>query len=133
MISNNKTRWKFLSALFYGVLLFVVLLSCEKSGQDENEQGQENNSGSMTENQIKKLKSLGYVTWTEVEKKDREKAGITLYIPSRASDGVNIFCSENSGKLQFLDMKGDQLHSISLDVSDLDREPELVQTRKTCR
>jgi len=64
------------------------------------------------------LKSLPYLSHTAVPKKDRKKAGVTIFDHQAAYPGLNFYCSEDGAGGYFLDLSGNVVHTLS------DRRPE---------
>ncbi len=75
-------------------------------------------STALAHERQQQLIALGYATWDEVEGDEQDKTGVTLHDKSDSSPGVNYYCSESSGTMQFLDMEGTVLYSISADISE---------------
>ena len=59
------------------------------------------------------LKALGYVEEVTNEI-DASQKGVVFHDASRASPGVNIYCSVHGRRLRFMDMDGRELHVITL-------------------
>jgi hypothetical protein len=68
------------------------------------------------------LAELGYLTWSSVASKDRSKSGVTHHDPTKAHPGINVFCSENSSTVQFVEMDGKVIHRVEVPTSDVWRE-----------
>lgn len=60
-----------------------------------------------------RLRTLGYAAWNEAA---RGPAGVVKFDPSEAFDGVNAFVQQ--GRIVFMDMRGQRLHSIELPTPD---------------
>ncbi len=73
----------------------------------------------------RKLISLGYQTSMPIDKYNLKKDGVVFYDSEKAVRGVNVYCSENSGTLMFIDMKGELIHSVSVQIENRERTPEL--------
>jgi hypothetical protein len=72
--------------------------------------------GELDEDQLRQLQALGYVTETEIDRTSKNKVGVTVHDPSRAYQGVNAFCSENSGTFKLMDMHGKVLRRVTVEV-----------------
>ncbi len=59
------------------------------------------------------LQALGYVTEV-TDEIDPSRRGVLLHDASRASPGINVYCSVQSDQVHFLDMDGRELHTITL-------------------
>jgi len=59
------------------------------------------------------LRALGYVAEV-TDELDSSRSGVVLHDASRASPGVNIYCSVHGNRVHFLDMEGRELHTIAL-------------------
>ena len=73
----------------------------------------------LSEQQKEALENLGYVTWDEIDEEERKQVGVITHLPGSAYKGLNYYCSENSETLQFVDMDGKLVHSISLEERPL--------------
>lgn len=60
---------------------------------------------------IESLKSLPYVIWAPIEKKDTGKFGVTKYDPNLSYKGINLYYTENKPGGHFFDMHGNILHT----------------------
>jgi len=85
-------------------LCFLSRIVCVKTSQTSPTDGNAD---------LKKLSSLGYVTWTPVATEDLEKPGVTKYDTEMACKGINLYYSENKRGGHFFDMAGNILHSFS--------------------
>lgn len=59
------------------------------------------------------LEALGYVAEV-TDELDSSKSGVVAHDASRASPGVNIYCSVHGDRVHFVDMEGRELHTITL-------------------
>ena len=57
------------------------------------------------------LKSLPYVIWSPIKKKDLGKSSVTIYEPNLSYKGINLYYSENKPGGHFFDMHGNILHT----------------------
>ena len=58
------------------------------------------------------LKTLPYVVWSTIEKRDMGKSGVIKYNRELSYEGIHIFHSENMVGGQLLDMSGNVLHQL---------------------
>jgi len=58
---------------------------------------------------LQALRSLPYVSWSEVPEEDRLKNGVVRYDAQAAFEGVNLYASEDSHGAFLLDMYGNQI------------------------
>ncbi len=59
------------------------------------------------------LKSLPYAAWVPIGRADAAKSGVITYIEGAAADGINLYCSEGTNLVRFMDMAGEVRHVIS--------------------
>lgn len=77
-------------------------------------------SGKIADNgSIKKLMSLGYVSWVSA-KKDIEKGGVVQYDPKLALDGLNLYSSWTSPEAYLIDMNGNIAHKWTQQIEGCD-------------
>jgi len=69
--------------------------------------------GSDDQALLERLRSLGYVDHVSSDP-DPTRTGVAQHDPSRAYQGVNVYCSIRSKDVRFLDMNGTVLHTITL-------------------
>jgi len=62
---------------------------------------------------LDQLRALGYVESVEQDP-EPERRGVVLHDEKRAWEGINAYCSVLTSRIQFLDMKGRELHSLQL-------------------
>jgi hypothetical protein len=72
----------------------------------------------VSKEQREQLVNLGYVTSKNIDNADLGKDGVTIHEEGRAFSGVNVYCSENSGELQFMDMQGNVIHRVNINTTD---------------
>ncbi len=72
----------------------------------------------IDEERFRQLRALGYVTEIEIDPASRNKTGVTFHDPGRAYQGINAFCSENSGTFRLMDMEGRVLRSVTVEVAE---------------
>lgn len=88
---------RILLAIVGSILLLVgVVWAFEVSGTDDR-------PGEARA--IEALKTLPYVTWTEVDEEDRLKNGVVRHDPERAGKGLNLYSSENEPGAFLIDRK----------------------------
>ena len=104
-----------MAILLAGAITIALLL------RDASESGRED------EGFLELLHSLGYVDHVSGDP-DPERAGVVLHDPSRASKGINAYCSVRSTNVRFLDMNGTVLHTISLPEVGVGRDCLLMPT-----
>lgn len=103
---------RILLAIVGSILLLVgVVWAFEVSGTDDR-------PGEARA--IEALKTLPYVTWTEVDEEDRLKNGVVRHDPERAGKGLNLYSSENEPGAFLIDMRG----NVRLELRDSRSEPE---------
>jgi hypothetical protein len=82
--------------------------------------------GSDDQALFERLRSLGYVDHVSSDP-DPTRTGVALHDPSRAYQGINVYCSIRSKDVRLLDMNGTVVHTITLpeagDGSDCLLEP----------
>jgi len=71
------------------------------------------------ERAVDALRTLPYVTWTEVREEDRLKNGMVTFDPERASPGINLFSVDSAPGALLLDMAG----NLVLELKDSREEP----------
>jgi hypothetical protein len=59
------------------------------------------------------LKSLPYAAWTPVSRTDAVKSGVIAYMKDSVFDGINVYCSEATNLVRFMDMAGNVRHIIA--------------------
>ncbi len=129
--------------VFIPLLSSLSVASCGRSSTDgteasvsfhgggDRQEGQTNRNGesvTMSHEQAEQLESLGYVTSKKIQGGDLGKDGVTRHDFHGAFEGVNVYCSEDSETLKFLDMDGKTIHAIAMDIQDTDSFEERCKT-----
>lgn len=100
--------------IFFLVLTSLVLSLCALYFLSKIERVKTSQTSPTDNNaDLKKLSSLGYVTWTPVATEDLEKSGVIKYDTKMACKGINLYYSENKKGGHFFDMAGNILHAFS--------------------
>lgn len=130
------------------LMLFILLFGCNsevspvppKQGDSTANDPVINSNNSKTANEpLKKqvdlnkeeksqLLALGYITSKKIEKKDLHKDGVTTNIKESTFKGINVYCSENSNELNFMNMDGKIVHRISVKNIDAPKKNNQCKT-----
>ena len=94
------------------VLVCLLIAACTR----EEEAGEQAGAKQLSAEEQAQLRALGYVAWSEIDEDAMEIVGVVLNRSELSYKGVNYYCEEGTGKLRFVGMKGDLLHSIQVDV-----------------
>jgi hypothetical protein len=100
----KRSKWRTILVSSGIFVIFIVLLSVAGSVVPESPE-----AGSA--DSVDKLKSLGYVEWVPAEAEDGSdtiKAGVTVYEPESAFDGLNLYSSSSKTvpEAYLIDMHG---------------------------
>ncbi len=100
----KRSRWRTIFAGSGIFVVFIALLSFVGSAVPES-------SEAVSTDSVEKLKSLGYVAWVPAEVEDdsgKIKAGVTVYDPELAFDGLNLYSSSSKTvpEAYLIDMHG---------------------------
>ncbi len=110
---NSKVKGNFIILAACVGLFFLLLYSLWHSPTHPDSETANSAKSSSTDDtsSIEALKSLPYVTWAPIDKKDVEKTGVTKHDPSLSYKGINLYHTENKTGGYFFDMNGNILHT----------------------
>jgi len=118
-------------ALSLAVLLPGCSRACSGDGPlNETKRSEDTSPLALSEDARSALGALGYVTWSDIDAQQAKLRGTTLYDTARSYKGLNYYCSENSGTLQFVDMVGNVVHSVQVDLTRISRATNMCKLAK---